>query len=491
MTPDTPKPAANKKYRLLPFRYERIDGLVLLVNDVGEYHFLTEQQFDDFTHFKLDVEDDTFMDLKSKFLATDTEWHNIEAIVNTKHRTKKAFQNDGISLHMVVPTIRCNCQCLYCQVSSRPGNKASRQTDMSLSTAKRVVDVIHESPCPVLKIEFQGGEPLLDLDTVKFIINYSSLKSAQSKKKVEYVVCTNLTAISERTLRYFKRHNVAISSSLDGPRDIHDMHRPTLNGQSSYNLFCAGREKARAVLGEGNVAALATITDDSLPRLKGIVDEYVSQGFHSIFIRPINPFGRAKTGNIATYTPEEFTTGYIEALNHIIRLNLSGYYLVEEYSRILAARILTPFGDAFVDLQSPTGAGLMCALYNYDGNVYASDEGRMLAEMGDNTFLLGNVHNHDFRGLFDGELARNFAAKTLLEAQQDCRDCVFQPYCGTDVVRDYVESGKLFERKAKSASCRLIKPVFERLFRILLDDDERTDVLWSWVTDRPLSTIRL
>ena len=32
-------------------------------------------------------------------------------------------------------------------------------------------------------------------------------------------------------------------------------------------------------------------------------------------------------------------------------------------------------------------------VYNYDGDVYASDEGRMLAEMNDDTFKIGNVHS--------------------------------------------------------------------------------------------------
>ena len=44
-----------------------------------------------------------------------------------------------------------------------------------------------------------------------------------------------------------------------------------------------------------------------------------------------------------------------------------------------------------MDLTSPAGIGIGGLVYNYDGNIYASDEGRMLAEMKDNTFLLGTV----------------------------------------------------------------------------------------------------
>ena len=51
--------------------------------------------------------------------------------------------------------------------------------------------------------------------------------------------------------------------------------------------------------------------------------------------------------------------------------------------------------NGYVDLQSPSGLGLSVLVYNYDGDVYASDEGRMLAEVGDKTFRLGNVHRVD------------------------------------------------------------------------------------------------
>lgn len=477
-------------YTLLPFRFGGIGDRILVVTDVGEFHFLTERQFDDLVHLKLDTQSDLFLDLKSKFFVTDTDIEPVMEILSIKYRTKKAFLRDSVCLHMVVPTIRCNCQCLYCQVSSKAVKRASCKTDMSLATAKRVVDMIHHSPSQHLKIEFQGGEPLLNLEVVKFIVNYSAVKSATTKKHVEYVVCSNMTDLPDGALRFFKRHNVPISSSLDGPRHIHDRHRLSLNGGSSYDAFCANCKKARSILGYDKVSALATVTQISLPFLREVVDEYVAQGFHSIFIRPINPFGRATTGDICLYEPEQFTDRYVKALDNIIEINLAGYYLVEEYAKILLERILTPFCNSFVDLQSPAGAGLQCALYNYDGNVYASDEGRMLAEMGDKTFILGNVNRHTYSELFSSSVVRGLVSETILETQPACRGCVYLPYCGSDPVREYVESGRPCIKKRNSVSCRLVKPVFEHLFHILLNDDDRTDVFWSWVSDRHFNTVR-
>ena len=63
-----------------------------------------------------------------------------------------------------------------------------------------------------------------------------------------------------------------------------------------------------------------------------------------------------------------------------------GTPFLETYAQLLLTKILTPYPTGYVDLQSPAGAGIGVAVYNYDGDVYVSDEARMLAEMGDRIF---------------------------------------------------------------------------------------------------------
>ena len=71
-----------------------------------------------------------------------------------------------------------------------------------------------------------------------------------------------------------------------------------------------------------------------------------------------------------------------------VEWNRLGTPLVEMYAQIVLRKMLTPFATGYVDLQSPAGAGISALVYNYDGKVFASDEGRMLAEMGDKTQLI-------------------------------------------------------------------------------------------------------
>jgi hypothetical protein len=49
---------------------------------------------------------------------------------------------------------------------------------------------------------------------------------------------------------------------------------------------------------------------------------------------------------------------------------------------MILSKLLTPWPIGFVDLQSPTGSGFGVTLYNYDGDVYASDESPSTISLG-------------------------------------------------------------------------------------------------------------
>ena len=94
----------------------------------------------------------------------------------------------------------------------------------------------------------------------------------------------------------------------------------------------------------------------------------------------MSPFGFAvKTGAIGSYTGEEWLTFYRLALDYIIGLNLKGVPFREEYAALLLRKMLTPFPTGYVDLQSPAGIGIAGLAFNYTGDLYASDESRLLS----------------------------------------------------------------------------------------------------------------
>ena len=91
---------------------------------------------------------------------------------------------------------------------------------------------------------------------------------------------------------------------------------------------------------------------------------------------------------------------------------------MEEYAVILLRKIITPFTSGFVDLQSPAGILNSVIVYNYDGNVYASDESRMLAEHNDYTFRIGKI-TESYEDLFYGTKAKQLAKEKGKEYKMD------------------------------------------------------------------------
>src|SRR5262249_33198844 len=150
------------------------------------------------------------------------------------------------------------------------------------------------------------------------------------------------------------------------------------------------------------------------------------------------------------YSVDEFLAFYTAALDYILELNRQGEHLVETYAQILLTRILTPFTTGYVDLQSPAGAGIGVAVYNYDGDVYATDETRMLAEMGDQQFRLGHVHTDSYEQIFGGDLLRAITAASCIESIPGCADCAFQVFCGADPIFHYATQGDLIGHQPTS-----------------------------------------
>jgi radical SAM protein with 4Fe4S-binding SPASM domain len=160
---------------------------------------------------------------------------------------------------------------------------------------------------------------------------------------------------------------------------------------------------------------------------------------------------------------------------------------------MILTKALTPWPIGFVDLQSPAGAGFGVCLYNYDGEVYVSDEARMLAEVGDPTFRLGNVLEDTYDEIFFGEAMQSMAASSCSESLAGCSDCAYQPYCGADPVRNYRTQGDPFgNRAARGSFCKRNKQIIEHLLKLLDDaDDDLQRIIWAWICREDVQRLQL
>jgi His-Xaa-Ser system radical SAM maturase HxsB len=476
-------------YEFLPFRFIDLDNQrIVLVNEAGEHHVLDRPTFDEFVGKRLSSESASFYDLEAKHFVYDGRSRVPIRLLATKYRTKRQFLEGFTSLHIFVVSLRCEHSCHYCQVSRVSADRT--RYDMTPETADRALDLVFRSPAQTLKIEFQGGEPLLNFELVRRIVESAERRNEDEHRDLQFVIATNLALVSDDILAFCRDHGVLISTSIDGPPDLHNANRPR-PGNNSYEMAVQGIERARDVLGVERVSAVMTTTQRSLSCPEAIVDEYVKLGFDTIFIRPISPYGFAIRSQLKTgYERHAFLEFYARALKHIIELNRAGSFFVEAYTQLILRKMLTPFATGYVDLQSPTGAGIAVAVYNYDGDVYATDESRMLAEMGDTTFRLGNVHTTTYEEMFGGPLLKTLVAASCVESLPGCCDCAFQTYCGCDPVENHATQGDILGHRPTSDFCRRNMFVFKHLLNLYHGEDSFIrEMFWSWIQNRPANEL--
>jgi uncharacterized protein len=471
---------ARGGYRLLPFRFDRLDddGSCLVTNDVGEYARVDRATLAALVDRTLDPDSPAYRTLKSRHFLADADTSVTFDLLVNKYRSRFEPIAAFTGLHIFVVTLRCDHSCQYCQVSRRSEDGA--RYDMTRAHADRAVEMVFRSPSPNLKIEFQGGEPLLNFPLVAHVVEQVERANAHHRRNVQFVIASNLSRLSDEVLAFCRRHDVCLSTSLDGPADLHDAQRPTRE-RDSHARTVAGIAAARAALGTDRVAALMTTTPASLARVEQIIDEYVRLEFHSIFLRSLSPYGFAARSLVRRYGVGDWLAFYTRGLAHVLALNARGYALREEFTAVVLQKILSPLGANYVDLQSPAGIGIGALVYNYDGAVYASDEGRMLAEMRDESFRLGHLDSDSYEAMMTSDALLSPLAATVLESAPMCTDCAFLPYCGADPVYHRVTQGDAVGHKAFSDFCAKQMGVVRHVIGLLETDAAARDVLTRWV----------
>lgn len=471
--------ALDAGYHLLPFRFIQLDGdRYVASNLTGEFVVLDRAKLQEFAERQLSPSDPLYSELKSKHFLLDHDSISSVDLLSVKLRTKLEPLANFTALHLFVTTLRCDHSCPYCQVSR--ANDDRREFDMSRETALKAIDLAFRSPSPVLKFEFQGGESLLNLDVIQFIIEEVKRRNIQEQRSLQFVIATNLALLSDEAIELARQHEILISTSLDGPEELHNRNRPR-PGNDSYKRTIEGIQRVRRELGRDSVGALMTTTAASLSQVRAIVDEYIAQDFRGIFLRPLSPYGFAiKTKFYQSYDQTKWLKFYFEGLDYIIDLNLNGFAFTEYYAAMVLRKMLTPFQPGYVDLLSPAGVGVAAVVYNYDGDVYASDESRMLAEMGDKSFCIGNVHSNTYEEIFLNDKLLEALESSFASSVPMCSWCAFEPYCGADPVFHHATQGDFVGKKPLSAFCNRNMSVFKGLIERMTSRPEVRDVFERW-----------
>ncbi|GMV44156.1 MAG: hypothetical protein AMXMBFR64_58720 [Myxococcales bacterium] len=466
-------------------RWRTLDGRHLITNEHGEWHWLPEDDLRALLAGRLPTSSPQYEALSRKgFLAATFDASRALERLSRRMRAVRS----GPNLHVLVVTLRCNHSCQYCHASRAPMDRVD--TDMSPETADRVLDVIFQSPSPAITIEFQGGEPLANFPVIRHVIE--GARARNDGRALSFSLVTNLSLMDEEKLAYLIDRRVQICTSLDGPEDIHNQNRKWAGGNSFQTALSWVRRINQAWDEAGldptlyRVEALPTVTRAALPRWKELVDTYVAAGCRSLFLRPLDPFGFAsRTGDRLGYRIRDFLDFYANAVTYMIQLNLEGVEVLERNAGIFLTKILSGEEPNFLDIRSPCGAGIGQVAYNHDGQVFTCDEGRMVHEMGDPAFLIGDARDDSWASIIAHPTVRSLVMASTLDGQPGCSTCAYKPYCGVCPVVSYEEQGSIHGRTLETTICQKHMGIQDFLFRLLRDADRPTlDVLRRWTTVR-------
>jgi len=471
----------SNEYNLFPFNFNRLNEEIVLTNDTGEFVTCSDYELHNLVKKELSIENNKnlFLELLNKqfiYMTRDREAINRKAV---KYRTKKQFLYTGAVLLVFVVTTRCQHKCHYCQIT--PQSTKAIEFDMTEEIAEKSVIIAMQSPAKSITIEFQGGETLLAFNIVKFIVQYAKQLNESIGKNIEFVLATSLVDITREQLEFIKEHNILLSTSLDGPEDLHNTNRP-IHSENTYKKFIEGFNLSKEYAGD-TISPLLTISKNSLSRIEDIIKEYQKIGKNSISLRALSPYGFAvKTMSKIGYSEQEYIKFYLNALEYIIDMNLDGTYFREEYATLLLRRILTPYSTGYVDLQSPSGAGVNALVFYYNGEIYPADEARMLAEMGDKNFLLGNVSDNTYKDIINNPKLQLIIQDSCAESLTNCSECAYLPYCGCDPLFNYVTQKDHYGHRPTSDFCYKQMSIYNYLFSYIRNKDKKVlDIFWAWI----------
>lgn len=460
-------------YKLNYFNFKQFNNNYLLTTDAGEYAFLSEKNFN-LVLKKQNINEELEKELFEKGIIYVDNDELFANEYSKRVRKIKEYIFIPTSLHIFVVSKNCNFRCIYCQAGNLEN---SIDYKMSKETAHKAVDIAMQSPSDFLTFEFQGGEPLTNFETIKYIIEYS--KSINKCKTIEYSLVSNLTLLTDEMLSYLLENKVNICTSIDGDKNLQNKNRPFPNGDSYEKTV----EKIKNIKRMGaKINAIETTSKYSLNKYKELVDEYVNLGLDTISIRPLTQLGKANYNwDDIGYEADDFLDFYKKAFDYIIEINKKGYFLCEGLASIFLKKILLKQSVNYMELRSPCGGALGQLAYYYDGNIYTCDEARMISEMGIDVFKLGNVNDANYSDLINNDITKSIAVASCLECIPTCNNCVYTPYCGTCPVITYAQDNNLFAKNPNEYRCKIYKGILDLLFYYIETDPSIVDIFKKWV----------
>jgi uncharacterized protein len=180
----------------------------------------------------------------------------------------------------------CNLNCSYCFASQ--GKYHGERAVMSFEVGRRALDFLIENSGSRrnLEVDFFGGEPLLNFEVVKQLVEYARSVEGKHGKNFRFTLTTNGLLIDDDVIEFANREMSNVVLSLDGRREIHDRFRVDYAGIGSFDRIVPKFQKLVEARGGRDYYMRGTFTHanpDFLEDIKTMLD----LGFSELSMEPV------------------------------------------------------------------------------------------------------------------------------------------------------------------------------------------------------------
>lgn len=180
----------------------------------------------------------------------------------------------------------CNLACSYC--FAEEGEYKGGRSMMSYEVGKQALDflIANSGNRRNLEVDFFGGEPLMNFDVVKKLVEYGRAQEKLHNKNFRFTLTTNGVLLDDEVMEFANREMSNVVLSIDGRKEIHDKMRPTRNKKGSYDLILPKFEKLAESRNQTDYYVRGTFTRNNLDFSED-VKHLAELGFKQISVEPV------------------------------------------------------------------------------------------------------------------------------------------------------------------------------------------------------------
>lgn len=311
----------------------------------------------------------------------------------------------------------CNLRCKYCFASTGDFGKGRKL--MPVETGKKAIDFLltHSGNRHNLELDFFGGEPLMNWDAVKEIVDYARSKEEEYNKKFRFTVTTNGVLLNDENIDYINKEMKNVVLSLDGRKCVNDNMRLTINGKGSYDIFVPKFQKLveKRLKGENKeYYARGTFTKNNLDFAQDVYHIADDLGFDQLSVEPVI----ADPSEPYAITEEDLPAIFAEyeklAVEMIRRKKEEGRCF-----NFFHFMIDLDQGPCAIKRLRGCGCGNEYVSVTPDGDIYPCHQ-----FVGNDEWKMGNLDDETL----DIEMKDKFACSNIY-TKEGCKDCWCKFYC--------------------------------------------------------------